>query len=117
MFNKVIVQNQPNGINMLTAFFCRTLPIVFGWMLILSSPQRVIAQDEVWLDDVDKAIATAKADGKDLLLLYTGSDWCPPCKKLEEEVFGQDEFLTEAKRNFVFVILDFREKRSLPLKR
>ena len=115
MFNKVIVQNQPNGINMLTAFFCRTLPIVLGWMLILSSPQRVIAQDEVWLDDVDKAIATAKADGKDLLLLYTGSDWCPPCKKLEEEVFGQDEFLTEAKRNFVFVILDFpREKKLAP---
>ena len=72
--------------------------------------------EEPWFDDIQKAIEQAKQSDKDLLLLYTGSDWCPPCKKLEEEVFSQPEFLDEAKREFEFVMLDFPKQKQLDAK-
>ena len=53
----------------------------------------VVAADESWTEDIAAAIKTAEKEEKDLLLLYTGSDWCPPCKKLEADILSQEEFL------------------------
>ena len=85
----------------------------FACMLVLGFSVFSFADDEIWFDDVQKAIETAQADGKDLLLLYTGSDWCPPCKKLESEVLSQEDFLKEAKQNYVFVVFDFPRQKQL----
>ena len=62
---------------------------------------------EGWTEDATAAVAKAKKENKDLLLLYTGSDWCPPCKKLEEEVFADEDFDLEASQHFVLVKFDF----------
>ncbi|MEM9413353.1 MAG: thioredoxin family protein, partial [Planctomycetota bacterium] len=70
--------------------------------------------DNLWLDDIHQAIKIAQEEEKDLLLLYTGSDWCPPCKKLEAEVFSQDAFVNEAGSQFIFVMFDFPKKSELP---
>ena len=69
-----------------------------------ADPQNFVDQ---WKEDAQAALETAKQDNKDLLLLFTGSDWCPPCKQLEEEVLSQQEFQFEASRHFVLVKLDF----------
>ena len=82
-------------------------------LLILAYSAIHCIAEETWHDNIDEAMTIAKTAGKDLLLLYTGSDWCPPCKKLESEVFGQDEFLNEATNNFVFVKFDFPKKNQL----
>ena len=84
------------------------------FLLALLGCSTICRADEVWLDNIDKALEQAAAENKDLLLLYTGSDWCPPCKKLEEEVFSQTEFSDEATNQFVFVIFDFPKKKQLP---
>lgn len=60
-----------------------------------------------WVKNWDAAKAQAKKEGKDLLIDFTGSDWCGWCIKLEEEVFHHTEFLAEATKQFVFVFLDF----------
>ncbi len=71
--------------------------------------------DNGWLDNAEQALGKARQENKDLLLLFTGSDWCPPCKKLEAEILGQQEFLDEAKKQFVLVVFDFpQEKELLP---
>jgi hypothetical protein len=57
--------------------------------------------------DYDKAVETARQEGKDLLVDFTGSDWCVWCRKLDAEVFAHQEFLDAAKKNFVLVLLDF----------
>ena len=59
-----------------------------------------------WLTDLEQAKAQAAAEGKDLLLEFTGSDWCPPCIELEEKVFSQKVFLEAASKAFVLVKLD-----------
>ena len=40
-----------------------------------------------WMLDIEKAKATAKAEGKDIFINFTGSDWCGWCKRLDAEVF------------------------------
>lgn len=60
-----------------------------------------------WQTDFAAAQATAKKDGKDLLIDFTGSDWCGWCIKLREEVFDHEEFQKKIGEHFVLVELDF----------
>ncbi len=61
-----------------------------------------------WLKiDYDTALKQAAADGKLLLLEFTGSDWCPPCKIFEANVLKNSEFKDFAKVNMVFIRFDF----------
>ncbi|MBI85319.1 MAG: hypothetical protein CMJ81_19160 [Planctomycetaceae bacterium] len=72
----------------------------------------VAAAPPGWTTDISKAIEQALAENKDLLMNFTGSDWCPICVQLENEVFGQQSFLEQAKEHFVLVELDFPNDRS-----
>src|SRR5262245_55856336 len=76
--------------------------------LLAATPAAVAAPGgEGWAADVDKAVATAKAEKKDLFVDFTGSDWCIWCKRLDKEVFAHEAFLTAAKKDFVLVALDY----------
>lgn len=66
-----------------------------------------LVAEENWTEDIDAAIETANKTNRDLLLLYTGSDWCPPCQKLESEVLARKEFLNEITEKYVLVKFDF----------
>jgi thioredoxin-related protein len=60
-----------------------------------------------WTDDAHKALATAKKEKKDVLINFTGSDWCPYCISLHDEIFGLTEFKKWAQDHFVLLELDF----------
>lgn len=68
---------------------------------------------ELWTDNFEQAKAQAKKEGKDLLLDFTGSDWCPWCIKLRTEVFDTEKFKAEAPKKFVLVELDFPNEKKL----
>jgi len=68
---------------------------------------------ELWTENAAEAMAQAAREKKDLLMDFTGSDWCGWCKKLEAEVFGQPAFQAEAPKHFVFLKLDFPHQRPL----
>lgn len=70
-------------------------------------------QADLWLQDFAKAKARAKAEKKDLLVDFTGSDWCGWCIKLDSEVFSKDEFQNSAPRSFVLVKLDYPQNEAL----
>lgn len=79
-------------------------------------PEPAVAEAKIpWVRDWNAAKAEAKRDGKDLLIDFTGSDWCGWCKRLDAEVFGQAAFLEKATKQFVMVFLDF--PRNAELKR
>jgi protein disulfide-isomerase len=65
-----------------------------------------------WLTDFAKAKALAKAGKKMILLDFTGSDWCPPCKRLKKEVFSASEFAEFAKDYLVLVEVDFPRSKA-----
>ncbi len=62
---------------------------------------------EKWETSFEKAKAVAQAEKKDILLNFTGSDWCGWCIRLGNEVFRHNEFTEYAAKNFVLVELDF----------
>jgi thioredoxin-related protein len=59
-----------------------------------------------WTNNYAKAVETAKAENKNLLLDFTGSDWCGYCKLLDKQVFSTPQFKEWAK-NYVLVQVDF----------
>jgi len=72
------------------------------------------AADLTWQTDLPKALTQAKTENKLVLLDFTGSDWCPPCKLLEENTFSQPEFGAYARTNLVLVQLDYPNSKPQP---
>jgi protein disulfide-isomerase len=68
---------------------------------------QALAADGTWLTDLPKAQEKAKAEKKMVLVDFTGSDWCPPCKALHKNILSSPEFLSYAKDNLVLVEIDF----------
>jgi thioredoxin-related protein len=70
------------------------------------------AADDGWTTDYQAAMKQAADSGKDLLIDFTGSDWCGWCIKLKEEVFSHDAFKNGVKDIFVTVEIDFPKDKS-----
>lgn len=70
-------------------------------------PAAAATSEPEWFADFDKAVEAAKAQKKDLLVDFTGSDWCGWCIRLHDEVFSKDEFKAAAPKDFILVALDF----------
>ncbi len=68
----------------------------------------------IWLTDFSKAQSQAKAEGKLLLVNFSGSDWCGWCIKLRKEVFLKPEFEGYAKSNLVLLEIDFPKRKPQP---
>ncbi|MFN7141963.1 MAG: thioredoxin family protein [Limisphaerales bacterium] len=62
--------------------------------------------------DLNAALTRAQAENKPVLLEFTGSDWCPPCKLMEKEVFSTQEFKQFQDKQIIFGKLDY--PRSKP---
>lgn len=59
-----------------------------------------------WTEDFSAAKKSAKQNHKDLLIDFTGSDWCGYCMMLDAQVFKKDEFSKVVPENFVLVKID-----------
>lgn len=70
------------------------------------------ADGELWTVDFEAAKKTASADGKDIMMEFTGSDWCPPCMAFAKEVLSKEAFQTEAPKHFVLLKLDNPNDKS-----
>src|SRR5580765_2149435 len=79
-----------------------------SWMAILFFTGSIHAAS--WLTDLNAGQAQAQKEGKFVLVNFTGSDWCPWCIKLRQEVFTQPEFESFASKNLVLVEIDFPKR-------
>ena len=66
-----------------------------------------------WQEDYAKAVKIAKKQHKPILIFFTGSDWCGPCKMLTEDFFESDKFKEIAEENFVVYEANFPRNRDL----
>jgi len=67
-----------------------------------------------WQTDFPKAREQAKEEDKKLLVLFTGSDWCPPCMAMKAGLFDTKEFAEYADQKLVPVMFDFPRRKQLP---
>ena len=75
---------------------------------------RLSAQE--WRTDWDTAKVEAEQANKKLILVFSGSDWCIPCIKLEKEIWENSSFIQYAQQHYVLFRADFpkRKKNKLP---
>lgn len=69
-----------------------------------------------WYTDYDQAVSASKSSSKPIVMLFTGSDWCPLCIKLEREILSTPDFAQAAGDKFVFLKLDFPLDKNVPQK-
>jgi len=62
---------------------------------------------DIWSTNYDESLKKAATENRMVLLEFTGSDWCPPCKRQAADVFAQPAFEEFASANLVPVKLDF----------
>lgn len=66
-----------------------------------------------WHTDFTKASAIAQQSNRKLFILFTGSDWCPPCQALKKNVLSKAAFQSAAMKEYVFVMCDFPNRKKL----
>lgn len=65
-----------------------------------------------WSDDYKASLAAAAKEHKNVLLDFTGSDWCGWCIRLKRDTFDQPAFKEYADKNLVLVEIDFPQGKS-----
>lgn len=76
-----------------------------------------VNKDEVkWITQFDEAIDLSTDSGKNILMVFSGSDWCKPCIQLRQKIWESEVFKKFAKDHLVLLELDFpaSKKNRLP---
>lgn len=83
---------------------------IFILVAVLLNLSTLFAQE--WMTDFVKAKAVANKEGKIIVLVFQGSDWCAPCIKLDREVWSTPVFEAYAKDHYVMLKADFPRRRN-----
>jgi len=67
---------------------------------------RAAEHDASWLTSYDAAMAESERSGRPVLVLFTGSDWCPHCRTLEKNVLETSTFRDWADGRLVLLLID-----------
>lgn len=60
-----------------------------------------------WLRNYSEAVALSQSTSKPIVILFTGTGWCPACMKLERQVINHPEFAQAVGQKFVFLKAEF----------
>ena len=66
-----------------------------------------------WENSYKDALKRAKTENKPLLIYFTGSDWCGPCKVLSKKLFKTEKFQEYAANKIVLYKADFPRNKNL----
>ena len=100
-------------------FFCVLFVLVGAYMYhqvahmsLGANPTASSSSEQGWTTDFAAAKEQAARENKELLIDFTGSDWCGECQQLDAKVLNTYEFQQFAK-NYVLVRLDFPHDHEL----
>lgn len=72
-------------------------------------------QGQNWLTDFEQAKKTASDQDKNIIIVFSGSDWCAPCIKLDKNIWQSESFKNEAAKDWVLVKANFPRKKASEL--
>ncbi|WP_026705353.1 thioredoxin family protein [Flavobacterium soli] len=79
-------------------------------LLFLATFSTAFSQN--WEKNFTEAKAKAVIENKNILLVFSGSDWCAPCIKLDKNVWQSEAFSKASKENWIIYKADFPKKKS-----
>ena len=82
--------------------------------LLNACQSRIEYAEADWGTDLPSALEAAAPEKQNVLLDFTGSDWCPPCMALHKHVLTTKPFAVYAKNNLKLVMVDFPRSKPLP---
>lgn len=65
-----------------------------------------------WKSNFEEAKAEAIKQEKNILLVFSGSDWCAPCIKLDKNIWQSEEFKKYSDQNYILYKADFPKKKA-----
>ena len=65
-----------------------------------------------WNYNFEDAKALAKEQNKDIVIIFSGSDWCAPCIRLDKNIWQSDAFKKEATEKWILVKANFPRKKA-----
>jgi thioredoxin-related protein len=88
--------------------------LLFLFLLINFTSQQINAQ--AFQHDIVESLELAKQSDKQILMIFSGSDWCKPCILLKETILTSTDFIDYSADNLVLLEVDFpyRKKNRLP---
>lgn len=80
--------------------------IVFSllWVTLISAQN--------WETNLTTAEQKASEENRNILLVFSGSDWCVPCMKLEKNIWESKEFINDSSQHFVLLRADFPKRKT-----
>ncbi len=74
-------------------------------LLAMGQEQNSFEKNSSWGTDFETAKKLAKKENKNILVYFSGSDWCAPCKKLQKDFFDAAIFKNHADK-YVLLYVD-----------
>jgi thioredoxin-related protein len=71
-----------------------------------------LSYSQNWNTNFEDVKAKAEKENKNILLVFSGSDWCGPCIKLDKVVWQSPEFQAESDKSWVIYKADFPKKKA-----
>lgn len=65
-----------------------------------------------WKYNFEEAKQIASEEGKNIIIVFSGSDWCAPCIKLDKNIWQSEVFQKEASKEWIIVRADFPRKNA-----
>lgn len=65
-----------------------------------------------WKSNFEEAKKIASEEGKNIIIVFSGSDWCAPCIKLDKNIWQSEVFQKEASKEWIIVRADFPRKKA-----
>lgn len=65
-----------------------------------------------WNYNFEEAKKIAAEQDKNIIIVFSGSDWCAPCIKLDKNIWQSDTFKKEATKQWIIVRADFPRKKA-----
>ncbi len=80
--------------------------------LFFAQAEKSVVSNSAWLTNYEKALKNATKERKNVLVYFTGSDWCAPCKMLKKDLFESTEFKTISD-SYVLLYIDIPMNKDL----
>ena len=71
-----------------------------------------LSYSQNWETNFEEAKAQSILENKKILLVFSGSDWCAPCIKLENTIWKSEDFKKESEEKWVIYKADFPKKKA-----
>lgn len=86
--------------------------LLFLFALISFSISAQVSNSFKWSENYRSVLEKAKKNKKPVLVYFSGSDWCGPCKRLKKDLFDVPSFSNIAK-DYNMLYIDIPQKQDV----